>query len=70
MKWQQQVSSWYEWSLTICLSIITNNKSDGLFYSSTLKDTLKNADFSVLKPYIPGTPEKFATFLDKVMGYA
>ncbi|XP_041362506.1 UDP-N-acetylglucosamine transferase subunit ALG13 homolog [Gigantopelta aegis] len=47
--------------------------NDGHLYfctCSTLENTLKTADFSILKPYAPGKPEKFASFLDQVMGYA
>ncbi|XP_061455026.1 putative bifunctional UDP-N-acetylglucosamine transferase and deubiquitinase ALG13 [Rhineura floridana] len=41
-----------------------------LFYctSRTLVKTLQTADFSTLKPFPPGQPEKFAAFLDKVIG--
>lgn len=37
---------------------------------STLEDTLKTCDLSKLKRFPPGQPEKFASFLDKVMGYS
>uniref|UniRef100_A0A8D0HDQ5 UDP-N-acetylglucosamine transferase subunit ALG13 n=1 Tax=Sphenodon punctatus TaxID=8508 RepID=A0A8D0HDQ5_SPHPU len=41
-----------------------------LFYCtcSTLVKTLQSMDLSALKPFAPGQPEKFATFLDKVVG--
>ncbi|XP_028570549.2 UDP-N-acetylglucosamine transferase subunit ALG13 [Podarcis muralis] len=41
-----------------------------LFYCTcrTLLKTLQTSDFSTLKPFPPGQPEKFAAFLDKVMG--
>ncbi|NXP55780.1 ALG13 transferase, partial [Heliornis fulica] len=34
----------------------------------TLVDTLQSMDLSTLKPFPPGQPEKFALFLDKVVG--
>lgn len=37
------------------------------FYS-TLVETLQSMDLSALKPFPPGQPEKFASFLDKVLG--
>ncbi|KAM9274267.1 UDP-N-acetylglucosamine transferase subunit ALG13-like [Morus bassanus] len=36
---------------------------------STLVDTLQSMDLSTLKPFPPGQPEKFALFLDKVVGF-
>ncbi|XP_074910655.1 UDP-N-acetylglucosamine transferase subunit ALG13 [Buteo buteo] len=36
---------------------------------STLVETLQSMDLSTLKPYPPGQPEKFALFLDKVVGF-
>ncbi|NXU49165.1 ALG13 transferase, partial [Turnix velox] len=35
---------------------------------SNLVETLQAMDFSTLKPFPPGQPEKFALFLDKVVG--
>ncbi|XP_056347462.1 UDP-N-acetylglucosamine transferase subunit ALG13 homolog isoform X1 [Oenanthe melanoleuca] len=35
---------------------------------STLVETLQSMDLSALKPFPPGQPEKFASFLDKVLG--
>ncbi|XP_072785362.1 UDP-N-acetylglucosamine transferase subunit ALG13 isoform X1 [Taeniopygia guttata] len=34
----------------------------------TLVETLQSMDLSALKPFPPGQPEKFASFLDKVLG--
>ncbi|XP_077164941.1 UDP-N-acetylglucosamine transferase subunit ALG13 [Paroedura picta] len=41
-----------------------------LFYCTcrTLLQTLQSMDLSTLKPFPPGKPEKFAEFLDKVVG--
>ncbi|KAM9269528.1 UDP-N-acetylglucosamine transferase subunit ALG13-like [Cariama cristata] len=36
---------------------------------STLVETLESMDLSTLKPFPPGQPEKFALFLDKVVGF-
>ncbi|NXM31612.1 ALG13 transferase, partial [Oxyruncus cristatus] len=36
---------------------------------STLVETLRLMDLSTLKPFPPGQPEKFALFLDKVVGF-
>ncbi|XP_027748945.1 putative bifunctional UDP-N-acetylglucosamine transferase and deubiquitinase ALG13 [Empidonax traillii] len=36
---------------------------------STLVETLQMMDLSTLKPFPPGQPEKFASFLDKVVGF-
>ncbi|XP_075619559.1 UDP-N-acetylglucosamine transferase subunit ALG13-like [Balearica regulorum gibbericeps] len=36
---------------------------------STLVETLQLMDLSTLKPFPPGQPEKFASFLDKVVGF-
>ncbi|XP_065585875.1 putative bifunctional UDP-N-acetylglucosamine transferase and deubiquitinase ALG13 [Cyrtonyx montezumae] len=36
---------------------------------STLVETLQSMDLSALKPFPPGQPEKFALFLDKVVGF-
>ncbi|XP_042663479.1 putative bifunctional UDP-N-acetylglucosamine transferase and deubiquitinase ALG13 [Tyto alba] len=38
-------------------------------YCSTLVETLRLMDLSTLKPFPPGHPEKFALFLDKVVGF-
>ncbi|XP_026185416.1 UDP-N-acetylglucosamine transferase subunit ALG13 homolog [Mastacembelus armatus] len=35
---------------------------------STLTQTLKSMDLSVLQPFLPGQPENFAYFLDKALG--
>ncbi|XP_036933926.1 UDP-N-acetylglucosamine transferase subunit ALG13 homolog [Acanthopagrus latus] len=35
---------------------------------STLTETLRTMDLSVLKPFIPGQPKHFANFLDKALG--
>ncbi|XP_050821180.1 putative bifunctional UDP-N-acetylglucosamine transferase and deubiquitinase ALG13 [Gopherus flavomarginatus] len=42
-----------------------------LFYCtcSTLLESLKSIDMSTLKPFPPGQPEKFAAFLDRVIGF-
>ncbi|XP_009475707.1 PREDICTED: putative bifunctional UDP-N-acetylglucosamine transferase and deubiquitinase ALG13 [Nipponia nippon] len=37
---------------------------------STLVETLQSMDLSTLKPFPPGQPEKFALFLDKVVGFS
>nr|XP_054497406.1 UDP-N-acetylglucosamine transferase subunit ALG13 homolog isoform X2 [Agelaius phoeniceus] len=34
---------------------------------STLVETLQSMDLAALKPFPPGQPEKFASFLDKVL---
>ncbi|KFP81061.1 UDP-N-acetylglucosamine transferase subunit ALG13, partial [Acanthisitta chloris] len=36
---------------------------------STLVETLQSMDLSALKPFPPGQPEKFALFLDEVVGF-
>ncbi|XP_074003533.1 UDP-N-acetylglucosamine transferase subunit ALG13-like [Numenius arquata] len=36
---------------------------------STLVETLETMDLTTLKPFPPGQPEKFALFLDKVVGF-
>ncbi|XP_067852845.1 putative bifunctional UDP-N-acetylglucosamine transferase and deubiquitinase ALG13 [Heptranchias perlo] len=36
---------------------------------STLSETLQKLDFTSLKPFPPGHPEKFAAFVDKVLGF-
>ncbi|NXJ64263.1 ALG13 transferase, partial [Rostratula benghalensis] len=36
---------------------------------STLVETLQSMDLTALKPFPPGQPEKFALFLDKVVGF-
>ncbi|XP_078402297.1 UDP-N-acetylglucosamine transferase subunit ALG13-like [Cetorhinus maximus] len=36
---------------------------------STLSETLQKLDFTSLKPFPPGRPEKFSTFLDKILGF-
>ncbi|XP_010900803.1 UDP-N-acetylglucosamine transferase subunit ALG13 homolog isoform X2 [Esox lucius] len=35
---------------------------------STLVETLKTMDFSVLSPFLPGQPKHFADFLDRALG--
>lgn len=35
---------------------------------STLTETLKTMDLSVLQPFLPGKPKIFANFLDKALG--
>ncbi|KAM4621527.1 UDP-N-acetylglucosamine transferase subunit ALG13 [Polymixia lowei] len=35
---------------------------------STLTETLKTMDLSVLLPFLPGQPKNFANFLDKALG--
>ncbi|XP_069550514.1 UDP-N-acetylglucosamine transferase subunit ALG13 [Brachyistius frenatus] len=35
---------------------------------STLTETLKTMDLSVLQPFLPGQPQNFANFLDKALG--
>lgn len=35
---------------------------------SSLIETLKTMDLSVLQPYLPGQPKNFANFLDKALG--
>lgn len=35
---------------------------------STLTETLKSMDISVLLPFVPGQPQNFACFLDKALG--
>lgn len=35
---------------------------------STLSETLRSMDISVLLPFIPGQPQNFADFLDKALG--
>ncbi|KAM6426976.1 UDP-N-acetylglucosamine transferase subunit ALG13-like isoform 3-T3 [Liasis olivaceus] len=46
------------------------HKDGHLFYctSRTLVEMLRSMDLSALKPFPPGQPEKFAAFLDKVIG--
>lgn len=36
---------------------------------STLTETLRTMDLSVLKPFSPGQPKNFANFLDKALGF-
>lgn len=36
--------------------------------SSTLTETLRTMDLSVLQPFLPGQPKNFANFLDKALG--
>lgn len=43
---------------TLCLSISF----------STLTETLRTMDLSVLQPFLPGQPQLFAHFLDKALG--
>ncbi|XP_053328626.1 UDP-N-acetylglucosamine transferase subunit ALG13 homolog [Spea bombifrons] len=47
------------------------HKDGHLYYCtcSTLGNTLQTMDLSALKPFPPGHPEIFATFLDKVVGF-
>ena len=35
---------------------------------STLTETLRTMDLSVLQPFLPGQPKHFANFLDKALG--
>ncbi|XP_031718358.1 UDP-N-acetylglucosamine transferase subunit ALG13 homolog [Anarrhichthys ocellatus] len=35
---------------------------------STLTETLRTMDLSVLQPFLPGQPKNFANFLDKALG--
>ncbi|XP_028272109.1 UDP-N-acetylglucosamine transferase subunit ALG13 homolog [Parambassis ranga] len=35
---------------------------------STLTETLRTMDLSVLQPFLPGQPKNFADFLDRVLG--
>ncbi|XP_070818584.1 UDP-N-acetylglucosamine transferase subunit ALG13 isoform X2 [Chaetodon trifascialis] len=35
---------------------------------STLIETLRTMDLSVLQPFLPGQPKHFANFLDKALG--
>ncbi|XP_059202269.1 UDP-N-acetylglucosamine transferase subunit ALG13 homolog [Centropristis striata] len=35
---------------------------------STLTETLRSMDLSVLQPFLPGQPKTFANFLDKALG--
>uniref|UniRef100_A0A0B7AAC8 UDP-N-acetylglucosamine transferase subunit ALG13 n=2 Tax=Arion vulgaris TaxID=1028688 RepID=A0A0B7AAC8_9EUPU len=35
----------------------------------SLVPSLKSLDFKVLKPFLPGEPEKFADHLDQIMGF-
>uniref|UniRef100_A0A8C8VF44 UDP-N-acetylglucosamine transferase subunit ALG13 n=1 Tax=Pelusios castaneus TaxID=367368 RepID=A0A8C8VF44_9SAUR len=54
------------------LELATQLYRDGhLFYCtcSTLLESLKSMDLSTLKPFPPGQPEKFAEFLDRVIGF-
>ena len=49
------------------------HKDGHLIYCATpskLNATLKSMDVSTLKPYKAGEPQKFAAYLDKVMGVA
>nr|XP_056715376.1 UDP-N-acetylglucosamine transferase subunit ALG13 homolog [Euleptes europaea] len=53
------------------LELARQLQRDGhLFYCTcrTLIQTLQSMDLSTLKPFPPGQPEKFAAFLDKVVG--
>ncbi|XP_019726952.1 UDP-N-acetylglucosamine transferase subunit ALG13 homolog [Hippocampus comes] len=34
----------------------------------TLTETLRSMDLSVLQPFVPGQPKKFANFMDKALG--
>ncbi|XP_077428419.1 UDP-N-acetylglucosamine transferase subunit ALG13 [Vanacampus margaritifer] len=34
----------------------------------TLTETLRSMDLSVLQPFVPGQPQKFAHFMDKALG--
>uniref|UniRef100_A0A8C5IGY4 Uncharacterized protein n=1 Tax=Junco hyemalis TaxID=40217 RepID=A0A8C5IGY4_JUNHY len=42
--------------------------SNTMYTQLTLVETLESMDLSALKPFPPGQPEKFASFLDKVFG--
>ncbi|KAL7979959.1 hypothetical protein Chor_004428 [Crotalus horridus] len=46
------------------------HKDGHLFYCTckTLVEMLRSMDLSTLKPFLPGQPEKFAAFLDNVIG--
>ncbi|XP_077466473.1 UDP-N-acetylglucosamine transferase subunit ALG13 isoform X2 [Stigmatopora argus] len=46
------------------------HKDSHLLYCTcnTLTETLRSMDLSVLKPFVPGQPEKFANFMDKALG--
>ncbi|KAM9832776.1 UDP-N-acetylglucosamine transferase subunit ALG13 isoform 1-T2 [Syngnathus typhle] len=46
------------------------HKDSHLLYCTclTLTETLKNMDLSVLQPFVPGQPKKFADFMDKALG--
>ncbi|XP_074063528.1 UDP-N-acetylglucosamine transferase subunit ALG13-like isoform X2 [Macrotis lagotis] len=47
------------------------HKEGYLFYCtcSTLLELLKSMDLSSLKHFVPGKPELFSEFLDKVVGF-
>ncbi|XP_051930633.1 UDP-N-acetylglucosamine transferase subunit ALG13 homolog [Hippocampus zosterae] len=34
----------------------------------TLTETLRNMDLSLLQPFVPGQPKKFANFMDRALG--
>ncbi|XP_057707074.1 UDP-N-acetylglucosamine transferase subunit ALG13 homolog isoform X1 [Corythoichthys intestinalis] len=46
------------------------HKDSHLLYCTcpTLTKTLRSMDLSVLKPFTPGQPEKFAKFMDRALG--
>ncbi|XP_034398808.1 UDP-N-acetylglucosamine transferase subunit ALG13 homolog isoform X2 [Cyclopterus lumpus] len=46
------------------------HKDSHLLYCtcSTLTETLRTMDLSVLQPFLPGQPKNFANFLDKAFG--
>ncbi|KAM6426974.1 UDP-N-acetylglucosamine transferase subunit ALG13-like isoform 1-T1 [Liasis olivaceus] len=46
----------------------TSRSRDNEHTSRTLVEMLRSMDLSALKPFPPGQPEKFAAFLDKVIG--
>jgi len=53
------------------LELASQLAEDGhLYYAtcSTLQETIKERDLSQLKPFPPGKPELFSSFVDKVMG--
>ncbi|CAM9442525.1 unnamed protein product [Lampetra fluviatilis] len=54
------------------LELAMQLQEDGHLFSctcSTLVQTLREMDLKTLKPFPPGQPEKFAQFLDEVMGF-
>ena len=53
--------------MIMCYLCHNNNDLFALIFSD-LHSKLKNFDVSTLKPFEPGKPEKFGSFMDKVMG--